>query len=305
MGSQQVETGAGVQEGRAMALAGGGWEEGEIERMKAKVAEQRKKSRELEATVSNLQHELAQEAARRSKEVEALHAETKDANERYVALSSSLATCQKAHEQAQRYIKELETQRDERERDMGKLREAAKQREAQGGQAAASLVQELTLLKDKVALLHEQHESARVEAAKAAAQVERASEAAAAAEAELGRRASMHAAELAQARVDLKRAQDREAAAKREVHTHTRTHTLNTKDTKHTNSLSLPLSLTLTLFPSLSLSLSRARAYTHIGRRLQTAGRGRKGAGPRATRGGAAANEHGQEHCERPAGADA
>jgi len=260
VGSQQVHhgeltNGAGVQEGGAMALAGGGWEEGEIQRMKAKVAEQRKKSRELEATVSNLQHELAQAAARRSKEVEALHAETKDASERYAALSSSLATCQKAHEQAQRYIKELETQRDERERDMGKLREAAKQREAQGGQAAASLVQELTLLKDKVALLHEQHESARVEAGKAAAQVERASEAAAAAAAELRRRTSMHAAELAQALVDLKRAQDREAAAKREVHTHTHTHSQTDRQTHaHT------------------LTDTHTHKHTHIGRRLQTAG---------------------------------
>jgi len=220
-GSQQSHAGelahgGGVQTGAAMAVAGG-WAEQEIDRMKQKVAEQRKRCRELEATVSSLQHELAQAAARRHKEEETQQAETREASERYAALGASLSTCQKAHQQAQLYIKELETQRDERERDITKLREAIKAHETQGGQAAASSEHELAVLKDKLAQLQDQHEHARAEAAKAMARAERASEAAAAAEAEMNRRAGLHAAQVAQAQAAVKRADEREAAAKREA----------------------------------------------------------------------------------------
>ena len=221
VGSQQSDDGElahgeGVQAGAAMPVAGG-WAEGEIERLKDKAAEQRKKCRELEATVASLQHELAQAAARRRKEEATQQAETKEASERYAALGASLSTCQKAHQQAQLYIKELETQRDDRERDMTKLREAVKAHEAQGGQAAASSEHELAVLKDKLAQLHDLHERTRAENAKATARAERASETAAAAEAEMKRRAGLHAAEVAQVQAAVKRAEEREAAAKREA----------------------------------------------------------------------------------------
>ena len=221
VGSQQghageLAHGEGVQAGAAMPVAGG-WAEGEIERLKEKAAEQRKKCRELEATVASLQHELAQATARRRKEEATQQAETKEASERYAALGASLSTCQKAHQQAQLYIKELETQRDDRERDMTKLREAVKAHEAQGGQAAASSEHELAVLQDKLAQLHDLHERTRAENAKATARAERASETAAAAEAEMKRRAGLHAAEVAQVQAAVKRAEEREAAAKREA----------------------------------------------------------------------------------------
>jgi hypothetical protein len=71
------------------------WEEGEIERMKEKVAENRKKIRELEVIISALRGELAQEMERRSSEGQAHATEKGEASRRHAALAASLECSQR------------------------------------------------------------------------------------------------------------------------------------------------------------------------------------------------------------------